>query len=294
MPRVVSFERADIVNKYQHATRDPRSRHAAAGSPATRAHRPRAAPARARSAWPRLRSASSSSIPMTAPASIRFPCRAELAAKRQASSWKRGGASRRFGRRSGCLRGQQAGCVLRRARLGRGPAEKLPTHSAADARRAYPPGSCCGAVTACGNEPVLLHAAAGGVGLVALRWARHWSESDCGRWQRRKAALVREHGAAEVIVSTRDSRGITRKGSSRRIRRRRQGHIHSFAQLPCRARAHGELRQCIRSRITTISPLELTHRGSLFLTRPTLFHYTAKASELARRTRLSTWSGAGR
>ena len=33
------------------------------------------------------------------------------------------------------------------------------------------------------------------------------------------------------------------------------------------------------------SPLELTRRGSLFLTRPTLFHYTAKASELARGAR---------
>ena len=37
--------------------------------------------------------------------------------------------------------------------------------------------------------------------------------------------------------------------------------------------------------VSPISPLELTRRGSLFLTRPTLFHYTAKASELARGAR---------
>ena len=37
--------------------------------------------------------------------------------------------------------------------------------------------------------------------------------------------------------------------------------------------------------VPPISPLELTRRGSLFLTRPTLFHYTAKASELARGAR---------
>jgi NADPH2:quinone reductase len=34
--------------------------------------------------------------------------------------------------------------------------------------------------------------------------------------------------------------------------------------------------------VPPIAPLELTKRGSLFLTRPTLFHYTAKAPELAR------------
>jgi NADPH2:quinone reductase len=37
--------------------------------------------------------------------------------------------------------------------------------------------------------------------------------------------------------------------------------------------------------VPPISPLELTKRGSLFLTRPTLFHYTARASELARGAR---------
>ncbi|HUG97884.1 MAG TPA: zinc-binding dehydrogenase, partial [Gammaproteobacteria bacterium] len=37
--------------------------------------------------------------------------------------------------------------------------------------------------------------------------------------------------------------------------------------------------------VPPIPPLELTRRGSLFLTRPTLFHYTAKSSELARGAR---------
>jgi len=37
--------------------------------------------------------------------------------------------------------------------------------------------------------------------------------------------------------------------------------------------------------VPPISPLELTRRGSLFLTRPTLHHYTAKASSLARAAR---------
>jgi NADPH2:quinone reductase len=37
--------------------------------------------------------------------------------------------------------------------------------------------------------------------------------------------------------------------------------------------------------VPPVAPLELTKRGSLFLTRPTLFHYTAKPSELARGAR---------
>ena len=37
--------------------------------------------------------------------------------------------------------------------------------------------------------------------------------------------------------------------------------------------------------VPPFSPLELTRRGSLFLTRPTLFHYTAKTSDLARGAR---------
>jgi NADPH2:quinone reductase len=37
--------------------------------------------------------------------------------------------------------------------------------------------------------------------------------------------------------------------------------------------------------VPPVSPLELTRRGSLFLTRPTLFHYIARASELARGAR---------
>ena len=46
------------------------------------------------------------------------------------------------------------------------------------------------------------------------------------------------------------------------------------------------------------APLELTRRGSLFLTRPTLFHYTAKASDLARGARelfevVGEWEGEG-
>ena len=56
------------------------------------------------------------------------------------------------------------------------------------------------------NEPILLHAAAGGVGLIALQWAAALGAKVIAVvGSDEKAALVREHGAAEVIVSTREN-----------------------------------------------------------------------------------------
>jgi NADPH2:quinone reductase len=141
------------------------------------------------------------------------------------------------------------------------------------------------------NEPVLLHAAAGGVGLITLQWAAALGArviavvgSD------EKAALVAAHGAAEVIVSSRENvvervRSLTRNRGVPVVYDG-VGKDTFFTSLDCLAplglmvsfgNASGA--------VPAVSPLELTKRGSLFLTRPTLFHYTARASELARGTR---------
>jgi NADPH2:quinone reductase len=141
------------------------------------------------------------------------------------------------------------------------------------------------------NEWILLHAAAGGVGLIALQWAASLGArviavvgSD------EKAALVAAHGAAEVIVSVRENvpervRAITR-GRGVPVVYDGVGKDSFFASLDSLAplglmvsfgNASGP--------VPPVAPLELTRRGSLFLTRPTLFHYTAKRSELARGAR---------
>jgi NADPH2:quinone reductase len=141
------------------------------------------------------------------------------------------------------------------------------------------------------NERVLLHAAAGGVGLIALQWATALGArviavvgSD------EKAALVATHGAAEVIVSSREDvvervRAIT-KNRGVPVVYDGVGKDTFIASLDCLAPlgimvSYGNA----SGAVPPISPLELTKRGSLFLTRPTLFHYTAKASELARGAR---------
>lgn len=141
------------------------------------------------------------------------------------------------------------------------------------------------------KEWVLLHAAAGGVGLIALQWAAALGSrviavvgSDA------KAELARAHGAAEVIVSSRENlvervRAITgKKGVP--VVYDGVGKDTFFASLDCLMPrglmvSYGNA----SGPVPPIAPLELTRRGSLFLTRPTLFHYTAHSSELARGAR---------
>jgi NADPH2:quinone reductase len=141
------------------------------------------------------------------------------------------------------------------------------------------------------NEWILLHAAAGGVGLIALQWAASLGARVIAVvGSNEKAALVAAHGAAEVIVSARENvpervRAITH-GRGVPVVYDGVGKDSFFASLDSLAplglmvsfgNASGP--------VPPVAPLELTRRGSLFLTRPTLFHYTAKRSELERGAR---------
>jgi NADPH2:quinone reductase len=141
------------------------------------------------------------------------------------------------------------------------------------------------------NEWILLHAAAGGVGLIALQWAVALGArviAVVGNDE--KAALAGANGAAEVIVSTRENvaervRTITR-GRGVPVVYDGVGKDSFFASLDSLAPlglmvSYGNA----SGAVPPIAPLELTRRGSLFLTRPTLFHYTAKRSELERGAR---------
>jgi NADPH:quinone reductase len=141
------------------------------------------------------------------------------------------------------------------------------------------------------GEWILLHAAAGGVGLIALQWAAVLGAKVIAVvGSDEKAALVAAQGAAEVIVSSRENvvervRSITR-GRGVPVVYDGVGKDTFFASLDCLAplglmvsfgNASGA--------VPPVAPLELTRRGSLFLTRPTLFHYTARAADLARGAR---------
>jgi NADPH2:quinone reductase len=141
------------------------------------------------------------------------------------------------------------------------------------------------------GDPIVVHAAAGGVGLILVQWARHLGArviavvgSDA------KAAIAREHGAHEVVVTPREElvarvRELT-GGKGVPVVYDSIGQDTFFASLDCLRRlglmvTYGNA----SGPVPPFSALELSKRGSLFLTRPTLFHYIATKGELNRAAR---------
>ena len=136
------------------------------------------------------------------------------------------------------------------------------------------------------KDPIVIHAAAGGVGLIAVQWARHLGAvviavvgSDA------KADLVRAHGADHVIVTPREDiakrvREITR-GKGVPVVYDSVGKDTFQASLDS-LKPRGLMVTFGNSSgaVPPFSALELSRRGSLYLTRPTLFHYTATSSQL--------------
>ncbi len=138
------------------------------------------------------------------------------------------------------------------------------------------------------GDPIVVHAAAGGVGLILVQWAKHLgAEVIAVVGSEPKAELVRHHGAHHVIVTPRDDlvsrvREITR-GKGVPVVYDSVGKDTFFASLDCLRRLGMMVTYGNASGpVAPFSALELSKRGSLFLTRPTLFHYIATRGELNR------------
>ncbi len=141
------------------------------------------------------------------------------------------------------------------------------------------------------RDPVVIHAAAGGVGLIAVQWARALgAEVIAIVGSDAKAELVREHGAHHVIVTPRENfvtrvREIT-KGKGAPVVYDSVGKDTFMGSLDC-LKPRGLMVSFGNSSGAPplMSPLELSRRGSLYLTRPTLFHYIATRAQLNRAAR---------
>lgn len=141
------------------------------------------------------------------------------------------------------------------------------------------------------GDQVVIHAAAGGVGLIAVQWARQLGAvviAVVGNDD--KAALVREHGAHHAIVSPREDfvarvREIT-AGKGVPVVYDSVGKDTFTGSLDC-LRPLGLMVTYGNASgpVPPFSALELSKRGSLFLTRPTLFHYIATKGDLNRAAR---------
>jgi len=138
------------------------------------------------------------------------------------------------------------------------------------------------------GDPVVIHAAAGGVGLIAVQWARALgAEVIAVTGSGEKAEIARQHGAHHTVLLGRGDlaervREIT-GGRGVPVVYDSIGKDTFFASLDC-LRPLGLMVTYGNASgpVPPFSPLELSKRGSLFLTRPTLFTYIAKRSELSR------------
>jgi NADPH2:quinone reductase len=137
------------------------------------------------------------------------------------------------------------------------------------------------------GDTILVHAAAGGVGLILTQWAKHLGARVIAIvGSADKATLVREHGADLVLLSDDDwvraARDYTR-GQGVTVVYDSVGQATFMRSLDC-LRPLGMMVTFGNASgpVAPFAPLELSKRGSLFVTRPTLFHYIATRPLLTR------------
>ena len=134
------------------------------------------------------------------------------------------------------------------------------------------------------GQTILFHAAAGGVGLIAMQWAKALGATVIGTvGTDEKAALARAHGCDHTIVYTRENfvervKDIT-NGAGVPVVYDSIGKDTFLGSLDCLA-PFGMM-VSFGSASGPVAPVALTSlKGSLFLTRPSLFPYIDSRSDL--------------
>jgi len=138
------------------------------------------------------------------------------------------------------------------------------------------------------GDTVLVHAAAGGVGLIMCQWAAALGATVIGTVSsEEKAELARAHGCEHPIIYTvqdfvAEVESLT-NGAKLPVVYDSVGRDTFLRSLDCLA-PRGMMVSFGNASgpVDPISPLLLAQKGSLFLTRPTLFHYIAAREELER------------
>ena len=135
------------------------------------------------------------------------------------------------------------------------------------------------------GETILVHAAAGGVGLILCQWAKHLGATVIGVVSTpEKAALAHAHGAAHVIVGHADLPAEVKRitgGAMVPVVYDSVGKDTFMASLDCLAPlgmmvSYGNA----SGPVGAVDVGLLGAKGSLFLTRPSLATYLAKHSDL--------------
>lgn len=136
------------------------------------------------------------------------------------------------------------------------------------------------------GQTILIHAAAGGCGLLMSQWASHMGATVIGTVSSpEKAALAKRHGCAHVIDYGREDfvarvRELT-NGAGVPVVYDGVGRATFMRSLDCLApRGTMVLFGQPSGPVDPVPLNALTDRGSLFLTRPGLLDYIAKRAEL--------------
>jgi NADPH2:quinone reductase len=136
------------------------------------------------------------------------------------------------------------------------------------------------------GQVIVIHAAAGGVGLIAVQWALSLGAIVIAVvGSEAKAAVVREYGCERVLVLGRDELAPRVRelsgGAGAHVVYDSVGRDTWNASLDC-LRPRGLMVSFGNSSgpVPPFAPLELSRRGSLYLTRPTLFDYIRRRAEL--------------
>jgi len=136
------------------------------------------------------------------------------------------------------------------------------------------------------GDRILIHAAAGGVGLIVCQWANHLGATIIGTvGSEEKAELARAHGCHHTILYDREdfterTREIT-GGRGVDVVYDSVGQATFMKSLDC-LRPMGMMVSFGQSSglVAPFNPGILSAKGSLFLTRPTLMTYTAQRDDL--------------
>lgn len=136
------------------------------------------------------------------------------------------------------------------------------------------------------GESILIHAAAGGVGLIACQWARHLGATVIGTvGSEAKAQLARNHGCDHAIL-------YKEQDFAEEVRRITNGDMLPVVYDSVGKDTFDQSLNCLRplglmvlfgQASGSVPPLDLgvlAAKGSLFLTRPTIMTYTAKPEDL--------------
>jgi NADPH2:quinone reductase len=136
------------------------------------------------------------------------------------------------------------------------------------------------------GDTILVHAAAGGVGLILCQWAKHLGATVIGTvGTREKAEIARAHGCDHVIV-------YTEEDFVQRVKELTNGKGVPVVYDGVGRATFMQSLDCLQPRGLMVSfgnasgPVEafnlgiLSQKGSLYVTRPTLASYTATRAQL--------------